>query len=61
MRIFQAAVLAALMALPVVAQAGPVKVWETDADQSKLLAPQADIDFGEVSGTVITVDPSRTY
>ncbi|HTN41160.1 MAG TPA: glycosyl hydrolase, partial [Asticcacaulis sp.] len=61
MRIFQAAVLAALMALPGAVHAGPVKVWETDADQSKLLAPQVDIDFGEASGTVITVDPARTY
>ena len=61
MRIFQVAVLAALVALPVVAQAGPVKVWETDADQSKLLAPQADVSFGKASGTVITVDPAQTY
>jgi glucosylceramidase len=66
MRIFQMAVLAALIALPVVAQAGPVKansvkVWETDADQSKLLAPQADVRFGKATGTVIMVDPSQTY
>ena len=60
-RIFQVAVLAACIALPAVAQAGPVKVWETDADQSKLLAPQADVKFGKTSGTVITIDPSQTY
>jgi glucosylceramidase len=61
MRIFQVAVLAACIALPVVAQAGPVKVWETDADQSKLLAPQADVSFGKAKGTVITVDPAQTF
>jgi glucosylceramidase len=66
MRIFQAAVLAALVALPMAAHAGPVKansvrVWETDADQSKLLAPQADIAFGKASGTVITIDPAQSY
>ena len=61
MRIFQVAVLAALIALPVVAQAGQVKVWETDADQSKLLAPQADISFDKATGPVITVDPLQTY
>ncbi|MFT4075773.1 MAG: glycoside hydrolase family 30 beta sandwich domain-containing protein [Asticcacaulis sp.] len=52
---------AALLALPMTAYAGPVKVWETDADQSKLLAPQADIGFGKASGTVITVDPAQSY
>jgi len=61
MRIFQAAVLAAWVALPMAAHAGPVKVWETDADQSKLLAPQADVKFGKASGTVITVDPAQSY
>jgi len=62
MRIFQLAIVAALMLLPVVAQAGAVKVWETDTDQSKLLAPQPDIRFGaSPAGAVITVDASQTY
>ncbi|WP_303830074.1 glycoside hydrolase family 30 protein [Asticcacaulis taihuensis] len=67
MRIFQVAVLAALMGLSGCATGGlagghsAVKVWETDADQSKLLAPQADVRFGKASGTVITVDPAQSY
>lgn len=41
----------------------PVKVWETTADRSKLLAPQTDLALkgGAATGTVITVDPSQTY
>jgi glucosylceramidase len=67
MRIFQVTVLAALMGLSGCATGGlagghsAVKVWETDADQSKLLAPQADVRFGKASGTVITVDPAQSY
>ncbi|HWU48326.1 MAG TPA: glycoside hydrolase family 30 beta sandwich domain-containing protein [Asticcacaulis sp.] len=41
---------------------GRVQVWETDADQSKLLAQQPDLSFGHAeAAVVITVDPSRTY
>jgi len=39
------------------------KVWETDADRSKLLAAQGDVVFNATtaSGTVITVDPAQSY
>jgi glucosylceramidase len=54
--------LAAVLALPVMAQAGPVKVWQTNADQSKLLAQQPDITFAKTtSGTVIAVDPTQKF
>ena len=53
--------LAAVVALPVMAQAGPVKVWQTNADQSKLLARQPDVPFGKTAGTLITVDPAQKF
>lgn len=39
------------------------KVWETDADQSKLLAAQTDVTFNltSASGTVINVDATQTF
>jgi len=39
------------------------KVWETDADKSKLLAAQGDVVFNTTtaSGTVIAVDAGQTY
>jgi glucosylceramidase len=47
------------------AAAGPaVSVWETTADQSQLLAPQAGVSFASGSGSgsqTITVSPSTTY
>lgn len=52
----------AVLALPMMAQAGPVKVWQTNADQSKLLAQQPDIAFSKsASDTVITVDPKQRF
>jgi glucosylceramidase len=45
--------------------AGPaVSVWETTADQSRLLAPQAGATFASGSGSAgqtITISPSTTY
>lgn len=41
-----------------------VSVWETTSDQSKLLAPQASINFAADAGTnatTITVDENTTY
>ncbi|ESQ86077.1 hypothetical protein AEAC466_02495 [Asticcacaulis sp. AC466] len=54
----------ALHAAPV--KAGPVKVWETDADQSKLLARQPDLTFAPKGGqvgtdTLIVVDKSKSF
>jgi len=47
------------------AASGPaVSVWETTADQSQLLAPQASATFNAGSGSAsqtITVNPSTTY
>jgi glucosylceramidase len=47
------------------AASGPaVSVWETTADQSKLLAPQAGATFNTGSGSAsqtITINPSTTY
>ncbi|KIF66572.1 hypothetical protein HY68_31860 [Streptomyces sp. AcH 505] len=47
------------------AAAGPaVSVWETTADQSKLLAPQSGATFADgasSAGQVISVDSSKTY
>ncbi len=39
------------------------KIWETDVDQTKLLAPQPDATFSDqvTDSTVITVDASQTY
>ncbi|ESQ87584.1 hypothetical protein ABENE_17105 [Asticcacaulis benevestitus DSM 16100 = ATCC BAA-896] len=52
----------AILALPMMAQAGPVKVWQTNADQSQLLAQQPDIAFSKkAAGTVITVDPKQRF
>ena len=53
---------AAVLALPVMAQAAPVKVWQTNADKSKLLAQQPDVAFAKTaSGTVITVDLKQKF
>ena len=50
---------------PAAAAAGPaVSVWETTADQSKLLAPQTGAVFApgpSPAGQTITVDPSTAY
>jgi len=43
---------------------GPVRVWETTADQSKLLQPQPDVAFqpaGPTTGPVIDVNEHTTY
>jgi glucosylceramidase len=56
---------AAVSAGPARAASGPaVSVWETTADQSQLLAPQAGATFAAGSGPAsqtITVSPATTY
>jgi glucosylceramidase len=56
---------ATLVAVETPAQAaGPaVSVWETTADHSRLLAPQAGATFnaGSGSGQTITINPTSTY
>jgi glucosylceramidase len=56
---------AAMSPGPAHAASGPtVSVWETKADQSQLLAPQAGATFNTGSGSAsqtITINPSTTY
>jgi glucosylceramidase len=60
-----AAGVAAVSAGPARAASGAaVAVWETTADQSHLLAPQAGATFAAGSGSAsqtITVSPATTY
>jgi glucosylceramidase len=54
--------LAVVLAMPMMVQAAPVKVWQTNADQSKLLAQQQDVAFSKTAATtVITVDPQQKF
>ena len=61
------ALVAGAVMVPTTAKAAAgtaVSVWETTADQSKLLAPQTGAVFASGSGTAsqtITVNPSTTY
>src|SRR5277367_2769273 len=51
-------------AAPAQAAAGSVSVWETTADQSKLLAAQTGATFAAGSGSAsqtITINPNTTY
>jgi glucosylceramidase len=56
---------AAMSPGPAHAASGPaVSVWETKADQSQLLAPQAGATFNTGSGSAsqtVTINPSTTY
>lgn len=56
-------VLSACAGAPVSSHLAAVKVWETTTDRTKLIAPQADVQFEAIpmSSTVITVDPAVTY